>query len=294
MQRKRDRKRLFLPFVFLTVALSVGGGRAYKEPGLSDFRKVWNDGKSELSGYSLIQPRYGELRHGTAVLIFGVETHGNKTAFQMKVIKDFQTGLFSSHWMTTVWAPSERSFNPSKISFSSQEWLGSKHQELSVRENKVQGAFQSYAEGEGGPIKDLPLSKDGLFEDDLPILVRELTGVWIAPGSQISRPCLPSLYRSALNRAPLEWGSVSVWKGKEVETLATSAGKFEVVAWKVKPSFAPAATYWVEKAYPHRIIRWRSDDGEEGTLLGSARYAYWAMNLAGDEVYRKSLGLKNP
>ncbi|HEX8953647.1 MAG TPA: hypothetical protein VF945_17440, partial [Polyangia bacterium] len=38
-----------------------------------DFWKVWGDGKAELDGYALVEPRYGQPREGTAVAIFVTE-----------------------------------------------------------------------------------------------------------------------------------------------------------------------------------------------------------------------------
>lgn len=37
------------------------------------FWEHWSDGRAELSGYDLVQPRYGEKRHGRAVLVFVTE-----------------------------------------------------------------------------------------------------------------------------------------------------------------------------------------------------------------------------
>ena len=38
-----------------------------------EFWAHWGDGKGELNGYRLIQPRYGEKRAGTAVLVYVTE-----------------------------------------------------------------------------------------------------------------------------------------------------------------------------------------------------------------------------
>ena len=38
-----------------------------------DFWKHWGDGRAELGGYRLTQPRYGSARPGSAVLIFVTE-----------------------------------------------------------------------------------------------------------------------------------------------------------------------------------------------------------------------------
>src|SRR5205085_1004801 len=37
------------------------------------FRAYWNQGKAELTRYALEQARYGEIRHGDAVLVFVTE-----------------------------------------------------------------------------------------------------------------------------------------------------------------------------------------------------------------------------
>src|SRR5439155_6663326 len=38
-----------------------------------EFWSYWGDGKAELDGYALVEPRYGEPRDGTAVLIYVTE-----------------------------------------------------------------------------------------------------------------------------------------------------------------------------------------------------------------------------
>ena len=38
-----------------------------------DFKDYWYDGSAEISSYQLYQERYGEMREGTAVMIFVTE-----------------------------------------------------------------------------------------------------------------------------------------------------------------------------------------------------------------------------
>ena len=57
-------------FFACLVALAVCHASAARA---DDFWKHWGDGKAELDRYALTQPRYGELRQGTAVLIFVTE-----------------------------------------------------------------------------------------------------------------------------------------------------------------------------------------------------------------------------
>lgn len=58
------------------VADEVGRGGPDGVPG--GFWKHWGDGQAELSGYRLIQPRYGQPRLGQAVLIFVTETFSER------------------------------------------------------------------------------------------------------------------------------------------------------------------------------------------------------------------------
>ena len=47
-----------------------------------------------------------------------------------------------------------------------------------------------------------------------------------------------------------------------------------------------------ESKPPFRLVRWGSDDGEEGALLGSTRLAYWKLNAPGGESFLRALGLR--
>ena len=47
----------------------------------------------------------------------------------------------------------------------------------------------------------------------------------------------------------------------------------------------------VEVAAPHRIIRWSSSQGEQATLKGSERLAYWKLSGPGGHEKLKALGI---
>ena len=40
---------------------------------MDGFWRYWSDSKAELNGYRFVQPRYGQLREGRAVLVFVTE-----------------------------------------------------------------------------------------------------------------------------------------------------------------------------------------------------------------------------
>ena len=85
-----------------------------------DFWAHWGDGKAELNGYRIVQPRYGEKRDGTGVLIFVTEEmsdslrvkadagkHPPADVYPVLKLNDvlhFQTGIYDYSVMTSAFA----------------------------------------------------------------------------------------------------------------------------------------------------------------------------------------------
>ena len=63
-------------------------------------------------------------------------------------------------------------------------------------------------------------------------------------------------------------------------------------AYTLKTADGRAGTFWVEHAYPHRIIRWELAPDLGAELTGTSRLDYWKLHRNGDESYLKPLGLK--
>ena len=87
-------------------------------PTAQDFWAHWGDGKAELNGYALKQPRYGAVRTGTAVLIFVTEDFSDSLrvkadpgkhpasdvypVLKLNAVRDFQTGIYDYNVMTST------------------------------------------------------------------------------------------------------------------------------------------------------------------------------------------------
>ncbi len=83
-----------------------------------DFWKHWGDGKAELNGYSLEQPRYGAVRSGTAILVYVTEDFSDSLrvkadpgkhpasdvypVLKLNAVRDFQTGIYDYNVMTST------------------------------------------------------------------------------------------------------------------------------------------------------------------------------------------------
>lgn len=288
------------------------------------FWPYWGDGLAELNGYRIIQPRYGELRSGQAVLIFVTETfsasarvkadpgkHPASDEFpvlKLNAARQFQTGIYQYNLLTSAFALVDGkqlfggTFQPgdlTKLTFSSQEWCGHVFDELLFEGDHIQSLRMSYFDGEGTERRELPRPTNGITADELPIRLRQLLGEFPptsdpAAGQKagpLTLPYLPSLTWARLQHKPLEWTTATLAHASTPETVQVPAGRFETTRWEVKPQTGPASTWWIEVAYPHHLVRWQGDDGEVGELTGFARKPYWKLHALGDEKELKDLGL---
>jgi hypothetical protein len=275
-----------------------------------DFWAHWGDGKAELNGYRVTQPRYGAPRPGSAVLVFVTEDFSDSLrvkadpgkhpksdvypVLKLNDARDFQTGIYDYNVMTSVFARVAPGWPVAKLSFSSQEWCGHVWHQLVPRGGRLQGISHSYFDGEADAKDDLAIPAGGVYADALPILLRGWGGAYLEPGETRTVPYLPSLLHSRLAHEPLAWGRATIRRAAETRVVSVPAGKFEVVEWTVAEEAGPTTTFLFEARSPHRLVRRSSDRGEDALLLGSTRLPYWELNGPGGEKYLKELGLPVP
>jgi hypothetical protein len=262
-----------------------------------DFWKHWGDGKAELDGYALIQPRYGQPRHGTAVLIYVTEDFSDSLrvkadpgkhpasdvypVLKLNFVRDFQTGIYDYNLLTSTFVKAD-DLSLVKSSFSAQEWCGHTYEQWLPRGGQLVGASHSYFDGEADQSPSLPLPPGGVVEEQLPILVRELRGEWLKAGETLTLSYLPSSLRARFAHVPRKWTSARVSRSR----AGAQSFVYTVEADGVTTRFT------VENAWPHRLLAWEGSDGESGKLLGSTRQPYWEEHGNGDEKYLKLLGLR--
>ena len=275
-----------------------------------DLAAHWSDGHAEMNGYDLVQPRYGELRKGRAVLIFVKEPFSESArvkadpgrhppgdvfdVMKLNAVKDFQTGVYDYNIMTSVFATLSarhglRAGLPAKVSFSSQEWCGLLFEELRVEASSIQQTRNSYFDGEGSQRNKLELPAGGVMIEELPILVRSIPNRFLEPGQHKRLPLLPSVERARLLHRPLAWGEGTLSLSKEAKTMRVPAGAFEVYTWSAVLG-GERYDYFVERKFPHRLVGWDGPDGENARLRGSTRMKYWELNREGAEKHLAELG----
>jgi hypothetical protein len=275
-----------------------------------DFWSWWGDGKGEISSYKVTVPRYGELREGWAVMIFvtedvsrttrvKVETEAIPAGDRVPVLKlnyavRFTTGIYDYSVLTSTFSSVESElgrprFEPMKISFSAQEWCGHVYQMLIPQRDQVELTLHSYFQSEGDQKRSLKLPANAAYEDNLLIWIRELYGEMLEPGQRRELQLLPSSWTLRAAHQPVAFQAA--WILKE-EGGAVKADTGTTPAWRWTWQIGKRKeTCWVEKANPHRILKWTSGDGGAGEIQKTLRVPYWSLHGNGDLPYRAQLGI---
>jgi hypothetical protein len=272
------------------------------------FWSHWGDGRAEMNSYRLVQPRYGAPRTGSAVYIFVTEDFSDSLrvkadagkhpasdvypVMKLNAVRHFQTGIYDYKIMTSAFARVAAGWPVAKVSFSSQEWCGHVYHQILPRAGKVDGMYHSYFDGEADGQDNLPQPDGGVYEDVLPILARGWGTTYLQPGQSRKAAYLPSLLRARLEHKKLAWGQATISRSAAASSVKVPAGSFEVSVWTVAEDGGLTSTYQIEAASPYRLVRWSTSAGEEGSLLGSTRLAYWKLNGPGGEKHLAEMGLK--
>ncbi|MDN3723683.1 septum formation inhibitor Maf [Aequorivita sp. SDUM287046] len=147
----------------------------------SEFKNYWFDGTAEITSYSLLQERYGEIREGTAVNIFVTEdfvpavqvkadnpSKENIMVLKLNQMKNFNTGIYPYSIMTSTFNPLLERARPLKVTNSVQEWCGQVYMQLNNR-GEFEIESHSYFEGEADKHFTLPIT---YLENELWNLIR--------------------------------------------------------------------------------------------------------------------------
>lgn len=275
----------------------------------SAFNNYWYQGKAELTRYELVQARYGELRHGDAILIFVTEDFdadrevkleseptGKNILPIMKLnfTKKFNTGIYPYSMMTSVFTPVEISSHPHtlKVTTTSQEWCGHTFTQFNLRGAKYNLLSYSYFEKEGDEDRSL----DGvLLEDEVWSRIR-LAPTTLPTGS-IS--IIPGTMTARLRHIPLAVvPATATLATAGVDSVAGALMRYTIAYTKDERTLS--IDY--QKEFPHQIIAWsetyRDGFGNNAKMLTTtARKTnqllldYWRHNSNADDSLRQQLGL---
>ena len=276
------------------------------------FWKTWADGQAEMNGYDLVYPKYGQLRKGVAVAIFVTEPFSKSLrvkadpgrhaagdefpVMKLNLIRDYQTGVYDYNDMTSVFVSlaaldGRAAGQPSKVSFSSQEWCGHAYSQLLFHALRANVETHSYFDGEGDSAVNLQTTADTTAEDSLPLWARGVAWPTMGSGKTVDVPIISSLAAAREKHQPVVATRAALSAAPDTVSLQVPAGRFRVRAYTAKMRDGLSRTWWVETTAPHRLVRWDSSAGERAELLGSARMKYWELNREGGEKALLQFGL---
>ncbi len=293
------------------VPMSCGTGLAGKDnlppEGLSQkFKDYWFQGEAEVSSYQLEQARYGEIRQGSAVLVFVTEDFSQEKqvkldkpqdagsdvvkVMKLNLTKKFNTGIYPYSMMQSVFTPLELQTLPYslKVTTSSQEWCGHTFSQLNLKSGGYQVQSFSYFETEGD--QEIKL-KGAILEDEIWNLIRINPGR--LPTGKID--IIPGTMTQRLRHTELRVSEVLA-EMSEVNP--------EEMAYSLNfSSEQRSLTIFFEKSFPHKILGWEESypDGfgpdpkmltTRATLDKTLITDYWTKNANADAHMREQLNLK--
>ncbi|NKI26901.1 septum formation inhibitor Maf [Arenibacter sp. 6A1] len=123
-----------------------------------EFKKYWYGGTAEITSYTLEQARYGEIREGSAVLVYVTEPFfadqqvkadehhpDNIPVLKLNSTKNFLTGIYPYSVMNSSFYPVSDQQHAIKLSTTVQEWCGHVYVQLNNREHFDVASFSYFA-----------------------------------------------------------------------------------------------------------------------------------------------------
>ncbi|WP_109300079.1 septum formation inhibitor Maf [Aquimarina sp. AU474] len=263
-----------------------------------NFKEYWYAGNAEISSYQLEQARYGEIRKGTAVLIYVTEDFLSKEqvkadyqnpdnipVLKLNATKKFNTGIYPYSIMQSTFYPVADNRHAVKVSSSMQEWCGHVYAQLNNRKD-FEILSHSYFQGEA----------DQEFTLDKAILENEIwTKIRIAPQDlpigdvQI----IPSFEYCRLRHKEIKAYSAKATLKKQ-EGLQTYTIAYPELNRSVSITFKATFPYEIEgwsETFKSGFGPKAKELTTKATKLKSIKSAYWGKNSNKDEVLREELGL---
>jgi len=272
------------------------------------FGKYWYQGEAELNHFEIEEIRYGEIRKGSAVLVFVTEDfltneqvkletpadgRDHTTVLKLNYMEEFTTGIYEYNMMASVFSPVQvhKYPQPQKISISSQDWCGHAYFQLNNNGNGFDLMGHSYFESEGDFTAKLP---NVLTEDDVWVKLRmnpELLPegeIEIIPGGFYQRFSHRDWSPAKANAKRIDWDKNDQFPGDNLMAYQLTY-----------PNLERTLTIIYEKQAPYKIAGWikkrKGDNGETLTATSvrtnMVKSAYWRQHDNDDLNMRDSLGL---
>lgn len=259
-----------------------------------EFKDYWYAGKAEITSYKLEQGRYGEVRPGTAVMIYVTEdflpevqvkadrqNQANIPVLKLNATKNFHTGVYPYSIMSSTFYPVYKEQHALKVSQSMQEWCGQQYAQLNNRE-----AFEikshSYFEGEADKEYTVPKTH---LENELWIQLR-INPENLPTGSI---EIIPDFSYSRLKHVPLKAYTAKA-SHKEGRYILEYPELKRSLVINYSPEFPFTINSW-EETFKSGFGPNAKELTSRATKINTIKSAYWGKNSNKDTSLREELGL---
>lgn len=260
-----------------------------------EFKDYWYAGNAEITSFKLEQARYGEMRDGTAVLVYVTEdflpqeqvkadnySKSNIPVLKLNATKNFNTGIYPYSIMQSTFFPVANNQHLIKASASIQEWCGHVYKQLNNRK-EFEVMSHSYFQSEAD--QNITLEKTWT-ENELWTKLRidpsslPLGDINIIPSLEYIRLSHKEI-KAYLATASLDNGNYTISYPDLNRSLSISFNTnfpYEILGWEETSTsgYSPSAKTLTTKA----------------TKLESIKSAYWGRNSNTDEGLRTVLKLQ--
>ncbi len=274
-----------------------------------EFTAYWYGGEGEISHYDLYQARYGEMRKGSAILVFVTEDflpdvqvkheRGDMpkiSVLKLNLIKKFVTGIYEYSMMTTIFKPVDHSqyLHALKVTTSSQEWCGHTYTQINNRGKEYNVESHSYFQKEADQTFTMPVV---WLEDELWNTLR-LNPAKL-PTGDIN--IIPSTMSSRLTHIPLKTQRAKATL-QEYNKDDMPGSELQVYTLKYTEPVRELNIIF-ESEFPYSIAGWTETykDGwnenapeltTKAVRASTIKSAYWNQHGNKDEVLREKLNLR--
>ncbi len=268
------------------------------KPLSAEFKSFWYAGDAEITSYELEQARYGELRTGTAVMIYVTEpflpgkqvkaernSSDNISVLKLNATKNFLTGIYPYSIMSSTFYPVQDNQHALKISSSIQEWCGHVYAQLNNRtsfEVKSHSYFVNEADQyltiEKTHLENEIWTKIRIHPEDLPVGKLKV---------------IPSLEYIRLGHQPIKAYDAEGSLQTDGD-LSTYILTYPELKRTLKINFSTSFPYSIESwtdSYPSGFGANTKIQTTKATKIKTLKTPYWRQNGNEDVSLRDTLGI---
>ncbi len=245
---------------------------------------LWDDGQAEVNRYATTRRQYGVEREFESVWIVVKESFAPDVMLKadsagrsgtVDVLKHhwlftLPAGAYPYHHATSTFTPRTSPWTVWKAVTTSTEWCGIVTKSLRADRELATLEFETYYESEGSGSDAFAWPDNGVTEEQLLFAVRTLDPTALQPTELQVLDRLPTSHHAGTR---FRIGTLELVG--ETTTTDANGASHDTVHYRISLPGRERLEYFVERAFPHRLIAHTGPGGLSMRLEATERDAYW-------------------